>query len=775
MTNKFHDHLLQAPIGFDEASRNFEFVNSTGQGVGGDAVLAEAQDSSGTNNANFATPADGGAPRMQMYLWNGTPGAVGPQYDVDASAAADIVFHEYGHGLSNRLVGNGGGLSALQSGAMGEAWSDFYAMDYLVGSGVRADTATPDVWVGEYATGVPGIFGGVSRIRHQAIDCPVGSANANCPASGTAGSGGYTYGDLGKVGTFNGVHDGGEIWSQTMWDLRKVLGRTDALKIITGGMRLSPNNPSMLDMRNAILQSAQVNGVNANAVWSVFVARGFGYFATTANAEANSATEDFTLPPSLLHVSTVVDENAPRGDGDGIAEPGETLAVKTTLQNVTAGAISGLTGTLTSSVGTVTRSPAGWPSIAAGAQATNSPDLNVTLPEDMTCGVGVALTVSVTGPDGPVSIPVKNLVTGTFGITNSTDVPKGIPDGNAGGVNSTFTLPGSGTVQNLGVRIGQINHTWVGDLKITLTHGAKSVVLINRIGSGTNGSSADNIVNLVLDDTATTPVDNAPYTAGGFTGSFKPEQALSAFNGDPKSGVWTLNVADLAPTDSGTLQQWGLGPRVCDTFALPSSQTDAASGVTDSSAMVNGAHTSAGHATDYRFEWGTSNAYGKTTPVTAGGTGTGSVPVSEGLTGLDPSTTYHFRLIAMRDGVVLSRGADQTFTTTAAAVPPAPPAPPVAVKDTAAPPLTVTKAPKKKVTTRKAKVRVKVAFTSEAGATFTCKVDKGVPKACTSVFTVKVKAKPGKGAKHVIVIVAKDAAGNSSAPATVRFKAVRKR
>ena len=60
---------MQAPIGFDEASRNFEHVNSSGQGVGGDAVLAEAQDSSGLNNANFATPADGGSGRMQMYLW----------------------------------------------------------------------------------------------------------------------------------------------------------------------------------------------------------------------------------------------------------------------------------------------------------------------------------------------------------------------------------------------------------------------------------------------------------------------------------------------------------------------------------------------------------------------------------------------------------------------------------------------------------------------------------------------------------------------------------
>ena len=784
LTNHFHDHLLAAPIGFNEASRNFEFVNSTGQGVGNDAVLAEAQDSSGLNNANFTTPPDGTAPRMQMFMWSGSgPVASGPQYDVDGSASADVVYHEYAHGLSNRLVGNGGGLTALQSGAMGEGWSDFYAMDLLVAEGQQADNAgSPDVWLGEYATGVPGIFGGVSRIRHQAIDCPVGSASPNCPASGTAGSGGYTYGDLGKVGTVNGVHDGGEIWSQTLWDLRKTLGRTNALKIITGGMRLSPNAPSYLTMRDAILQSAQVNGVNMSTVWSVFANRGMGFLATTPSANANSATEDFTLPPKLLFVSTSVNDNAPRGDGDGVAEPGETLSVATTLQNLTGGTLTA-TGTLTSSAGTVNRGSSNW-SIGAGASGANSPTFAVTLAENQQCGVPVDLTVSVTGPDGPVTVPVKSVVTGSPSFNESTDVPKSIPDNNAAGVNSTFTFPGAGTAQGLIVKIGRINHTWVGDLKITLTHGAKTVVLVNRIGGGTNGLDADNLVNLILDDGASGPVDAATFNGGvgGVTGTYRPEQALSAFNGDSLSGVWTLNVSDLVGTDTGTLQQWGPGVRVCDTFGQPSSTTSAASAIGPDTATVNGEHTSKGKATDYRFEWGTTTSYGQTTPITAGGTANVPVPVSAVLTGLTPSTTYHFRLIALRDGVVLSKGADQQFTT--AAVPPAtppsdPPAtppsdPPVVTKDSSVPQVTITKAPKK-VKTKKAKAKVTVQFTSEAGATFTCKVDKRAAAACTSPFTTSVKAKRGKGKAHVIVIVAKDVAGNVSAPATVAFKAVRKR
>ena len=67
MTNAVHDWLHYA--GFDEASGNFQRENYTGDGEDRDFVLAEAQDGSGTNNANFGTPPDGSSPRMQMFLW----------------------------------------------------------------------------------------------------------------------------------------------------------------------------------------------------------------------------------------------------------------------------------------------------------------------------------------------------------------------------------------------------------------------------------------------------------------------------------------------------------------------------------------------------------------------------------------------------------------------------------------------------------------------------------------------------------------------------------
>src|SRR6185369_17056817 len=85
----------------------------------------EAQDSSGTNNANFATPADGGRGRLQLYIWTG------PTTNRDGALDNQVIVHELTHGLSNRLHGNATGLSTNMAGGMGEGWGDFYALALL--------------------------------------------------------------------------------------------------------------------------------------------------------------------------------------------------------------------------------------------------------------------------------------------------------------------------------------------------------------------------------------------------------------------------------------------------------------------------------------------------------------------------------------------------------------------------------------------------------------------------------------------------------------------
>ncbi|MFZ4927715.1 T9SS-dependent M36 family metallopeptidase [Chryseobacterium sp. Mn2064] len=68
MNNKMHDIFYQ--FGFTETARNFQQNNFGKGGVDDDSVYAEAQDGSGSNNANFSSPQDGYNGKMQMYLWS---------------------------------------------------------------------------------------------------------------------------------------------------------------------------------------------------------------------------------------------------------------------------------------------------------------------------------------------------------------------------------------------------------------------------------------------------------------------------------------------------------------------------------------------------------------------------------------------------------------------------------------------------------------------------------------------------------------------------------
>jgi len=113
----------------------------------------------------------------------------------------------------------------------------------------------------------------------------------------------------------------------------------------------------------------------------------------------------------------------------------------------------------------------------------------------------------------------------------------------------------------------------------------------------------------------------------------------------------------------------------------PKAMTAAATAVTDTTATLNGVVQTNGRGTVWYFEYGPTTAYGSSTPPVRIERDQGG-PVAAGVTGLAPSTVYHFRLVAQHPGrgfKAVRRGADATFTTTATPVAPptvAPPLPP---------------------------------------------------------------------------------------------------
>jgi subtilisin-like proprotein convertase family protein len=272
---------------------------------------------------------------------------------------------------------------------------------------------------------------------------------------------------------------------------------------------------------------------------------------------------------AVQHDSTVVTETA--GNGNGVPEPGDTLAVTENVMSVdpdqTYTAVSGTLST-TLAEATVGSASSAYADLVFGVPTGNATPFSVSLASSMECGVSVPLTLSLQASAGTANVPfnVPTGVAGPFTSYDSADVPRSIPDGEPLGLSSSLVIPGDGgRVKGMRVRIGHITHTYDGDLTLYLiSPDGRSVKLVG--GKGVDG---DNFVDTVFDDNATSLIRST--TAAPFTGAWKPAQPLSTFDGAPLAGTWTLKVVDGISGDIGTLDAWGVDAAgaVCAPPPLP--------------------------------------------------------------------------------------------------------------------------------------------------------------------------------------------------------------
>jgi hypothetical protein len=144
--------------------------------------------------------------------------------------------------------------------------------------------------------------------------------------------------------------------------------------------------------------------------------------------------------------------------------------------------------------------------------------------------------------------------------------------------------------------------------------------------------------------------------------------------GDPARLAPTLMTFDLTPfagqtvrlrfaeVNNGGCLLASVDDVVVKTIYRATAISRSASNVTTDAASLAGTVNPGGGATTYRFEYGTSTAYGSQTPDADAGSGTTDGEVSANITGLSPSTTYHYRVVATNAAGTVD-GADQVFTT----------------------------------------------------------------------------------------------------------------
>lgn len=222
----------------------------------------------------------------------------------DGSFDNGIITHEYGHGISNRLTGNG--YSCLSKYAskeqMGEGWSDFFALMLTNRPNANADVPRS---VGSYASGQTANGAGLRAAKYS----PDFSVNN------------FTYGDTnGMEFEEDGeivpdVHSIGFIWASMLWDLHWKYaakygyssdvtadtnsGSARVLQLVTDALKLQVCSPTFIDGRNAILSAEMLTtkGENRCMIWETFARRGLGLNALAGSkTDINDQTEDFSVP-----------------------------------------------------------------------------------------------------------------------------------------------------------------------------------------------------------------------------------------------------------------------------------------------------------------------------------------------------------------------------------------------------------------------------------------------------------------------------------------------
>lgn len=287
--NRAHDLFYE--IGFDEAAGNYQQDNFGRGGTGGDPMMAYAHygvASAGVSqlrNAFFTTRRAEDGQQSGIHMFLGAPSDQATLFLTDSALDTEVILHEYTHGVTTRLVRQIN--STFQGGAMNEAFSDFFSLEFTIPEGAPVDGVYMQ---GEYFFQRFGI--GIRAFPY--------TTNMEINP--------LTYDRLGSTTSFVSVHNDGGIWVSALWEMRANLirqfgereGRRRARLLVLDGMKLVQPGPSFVDMRDAILLADRVDfgGASQQQIWQAFAKRGLGALAVSGEGDTLYVRASFEVPSS---------------------------------------------------------------------------------------------------------------------------------------------------------------------------------------------------------------------------------------------------------------------------------------------------------------------------------------------------------------------------------------------------------------------------------------------------------------------------------------------
>ncbi|MEO8699802.1 MAG: M36 family metallopeptidase [Kofleriaceae bacterium] len=572
--NWLHDFWYDA--GFTEEAGNGQDSNLGRGGEDRDAIIAEAQDFSGRNNANMSTPADGLPPRMQVFVWSGketrtltitpanrTPvtgfanfgpnnfditgalvvavdataptgdacspltnnvtgkivvidrgtcgfksktlqaqnaGAIGvilannaagaapPNLaddptivtpitiptmpvtfeegatlkteiaggvitahffrvvgtDLDGGLDSTLLSHEFGHYVHHRLQLCG----TTMCGALSEGWGDFLALVTMARPGDNLEGAYPFSVYTTPSFSSDAKYFGIRRAPYS-VNQAINSLSFRHMGAGEPLP--TTHPFL-VFGTNNEVHNAGEIWAATMWEVYVALQqsgtdfvaqRTKMKQYVVAGLLLAPTDGSPTETRDAILAAALASSqADHDTMAAAFARRGMGSCAVSPDRDSTTFTGivESAVVAGKATPGTPVAAELTSCDNDGVLDGGETARITLPIANTGNAALTNATVTVTSTTPgiTVVSAPVVIASLAAYASTEITVDValddTATTPLDGSFSIAIAAIGACNDPV-TVEVPLR---------LNVDDVPAMSATDTFDTVTTVWTAPDAG-------------------------------------------------------------------------------------------------------------------------------------------------------------------------------------------------------------------------------------------------------------------------------------------------------------------------------------------
>ncbi|GAA6171706.1 hypothetical protein NBRC116592_13760 [Colwellia sp. KU-HH00111] len=271
----------------------------------------------------------------------------------DSSWDNAIVAHEWGHYISNRLVGNGSGLSSNQAGSMGEGFGDFHALLFASDADDNL-VAGNENYAGGYGdtTYVASFVNGIRQYPY--------STNMEINPS--------TFAD---VEADPEVHGSGAVYASMLWDSfiamvndeRHTFDEAKSLMkdYLVASYKMMPMAPTFTEGRDALLAAAYANDQeDYKLILAAFARRGMGLGAVSPSrfsTDHAGVVESYKTDLDTFSVTAhKVDTNyagltSGYCSNDNILDKGETGTVSFSVYNGGNAALSGVSGTVVAESG----------------------------------------------------------------------------------------------------------------------------------------------------------------------------------------------------------------------------------------------------------------------------------------------------------------------------------------------------------------------------------------------------------------------------------------